>query len=134
MILSHCRTIKIYHNWQQQNNISYKTFIYGFCYFFNSWAMFPIQNSVNEKISKAFLTIQMFIKEKKFYSFFYSYFTCFVLTFTTDNRKFPLTINKTLLYSYYPLMLPCKNTFELFAVTSQEHKDSFTIYLHMIVT
>lgn len=79
----------------------------------------------------------MFIKEKKFYSFFfYSYFTCFVLTFTTltDNRKFPLTINKTLLYSYYPLILPCKNTFELFAVTSQEHKNSFTIYLHMIVT
>lgn len=96
--------------------------------------MFPIQNSVNEKISKAFLTIQMFVKEKKFYSFFYSYFTCFILTFTTDNRKFPLTINKTLLYSYYPLMLPCKSTFELFAVTSQEHKDSFTIYLHMIVT
>ena len=134
--MSHCRTIKIYHNWQQQNNISYKTFIYknGFCYFLNSWAMFPVQNSVNEKIQSFFDYPNVHKREEVLLIFFYSYFTCFVLTFTTDNRKFPLTINKTLLYSYYPLMLPCKNTFELFAVTSQEHKDSFTIYLHMIVT
>ena len=39
--------------------------------------MFPIQNSVNEKISKAFLTIQMFVKEKKFYSFFLFIFHLF---------------------------------------------------------